>query len=296
MSNVREFINKLDENVMKLGLDPKFKENPAYKKVLDEVYYYISEMNMGNDIDRVWVLKDEDGYKIEYKSPSVDKKYNLKIGVFGKSKLFCREIIESRNKSGIKEKTVDVTKSRLIGDCIEIRKDNGVADNINCEPGKCNTLCSSVKKVYDKYGVQEIEERESFNPSQVYGDIDRIDENAILANTYQAFNSSLYWRQRTIARRVYLDVVNINYEDKNTGEQFIGKQELNQSNGLQDLSFSLFHLSEHEVIHPLMTAEIEDMLSKEDPKVAEGLRRYAEGRETFSYDSENSKECLHRIR
>ena len=67
MSNVHEFIEKLDENIMELGLTPKFKDNPAYRKVLDEIRYYISEMNMANDIDKVWVSKDEDGYTIEYK-------------------------------------------------------------------------------------------------------------------------------------------------------------------------------------------------------------------------------------
>lgn len=297
MSNVHEFIEKLDENIMELGLNPKFKDNPAYRKVLDEIRYYISGMNMANDIDKVWVSKDEDGYTIEYKSPYVEKKYNLRIWVsYGKNELFCREVIESKKLSETKdyvEKVVEVTKSRLDGDRIEIRKDNGVADNINCEYGKCNILCSSMRKVYDKYGVQETEERELFNPSQVYGDVTRIETNAILAITNQAFNSP-YWRQRTMARREYLDVVNIDFEDKNTGEKFIGKQELNQENGLQDLKFSVFHLSDHEVIQPLMNEEIEDMLDKEDPKVAEGLRRYIEGRDRFSYDSENSKECLHR--
>ena len=128
MSNVREFIDNLDENIMKLGLNSKFKEHPAYQKVLDEIRYYISGMNMANDVDKAWVLKDENGYTIDYKSPYVEKKYNLQICVSNdKNELFCREMIESKNLSETRdyvEKTVEVTRSRLDGDCIIISNNN----------------------------------------------------------------------------------------------------------------------------------------------------------------------------
>ena len=298
MSSVHQFIDKLDENIMELGLDSRFKENPAYKKVLFEVESLIMEMNMMENIDNVFVRKEDNAFNFEWKNPITKENHSFKLWISNdKDELFCSEIIESVKKSeekDYKEKFVVTLGSHIDSNRnIEIIKKYGSADNLNCEYGCCNTLCGAEKKKYDKYGVQESVEVETFNPSVIHGDVTNIDPMAIVAITRQAFNSD-YWKQRTVARREKLDVVSVTYEDKSTGEKFIGKQEINQEHGLQDLSYETYHFADHVVIHPLMSAEIEEMLSKEDPKVAEGLRRYVEGRDRFSYDSENSKECLYR--
>ena len=301
MSSLRNFINNLDENVMELGLDPRFKENPAYKKVLFQIEALVLEMNMMEDLDRVFVRKENEAFKFEWFNPTTKQQYEFEVFVPStKTELCCCEIIDSTNKDGGKEYqekfVVDVSSKIDSFGRIAITSKYGKADNLNCSYGNCNTSCGVERKEYDKFGVQEVDEIESFGNGKVNDSIEKIHPATILANTRFAFMGSLYCKQRTIARREYLDVVNIAYEDKNTGEKFIGKQILNQEHGLQDLQYSTFNFGEHVVIEPLMNAEIEEMLEKEDPKVAEGLRRYVKGRDGLSYDSENSKDSLYRAR
>ena len=296
MENVLQLMEKLDGYVMELGLDPKYKESPAYKKVLAHVDMLISTINI-DSLKDVSIRKDDGIISFVYTDPTTRDKYKFELSVPEKDELRCTRICESTNynmgRTPVQKKSVVEVVSKIDSrGQITITTEVGQADSLDCGFGNCNVWRYADRKIYDSYGVQESWEIESYPNYKANRDVSNIDTYAIIRGRGKPCFDNYYVR-RTNVRRRYLDVVNIWHEDKETGEKYSGFQEMHSEHGLQDLDFS-YRFEQPVVIYPLMTAEIEQKLSEEDPKVAEGLRRYTEGREKFEYDSEKSTEYSYR--
>ncbi|MBR5370030.1 MAG: hypothetical protein IK137_01865 [Bacilli bacterium] len=298
MGNIQYLYDNLDQIVMDMGLDPKFKENPAYNKVLSEIKSLILQMNMYDGLNNTYYRKEEDGtITFSWNNQVTNSKYEFRMAT-SKNELWCRRVKETYDYSnGQKREEKSAISVGSVMDSygrIETTSYYGGADNNDCQSYQCNIWNGANKKVYDKYGVQETYESQSFARHKINGNVRELNYGVLVDGARMSFHNGQYYRQRLMIRREKLDVANVVFENKDTGEEFRGKKLIDQRHGLQELTCDTYHLGEHVVIHPLMTAEIEEMLSKEDPKVAEGLRLYARDRERFSYDSEKTEECYYR--
>ena len=287
MSSVREFKANLGDEIMRLGLDPKFKENPAFEKIISK----INSLMTYDDMNKVFVRQDGNKFLFEWTNPyEKDEIRKFKIESFSKDELIAGMVVD-RKRGLDRERIVDLTRFKLnsIGG-IDIITKHGTADNINRRDRRCNTLCSSTEKRYDKYGVQEIEEEKMFNPSTASMDIDSITPMTILAATDFKYDC---WSQRTVVTRQYLDVATITVTHKNPDKEFRGYQMIDNQTGLQDLRYDRNLVDQK--VPQLMQAEIDDMIEKESEyhsseyveKLTEGLGRYVEGRDRFSHEPED---------
>ena len=59
MYNVKELREKLVEKVTGLGINPKFKENPAYAAAISEIDSLIGQMNMFEAAESVTVQEEQ---------------------------------------------------------------------------------------------------------------------------------------------------------------------------------------------------------------------------------------------
>ncbi len=289
MSSVREFKANLDNEIMSLGLDSSFRENPAFERIILEIESLMTYEDMNN----AFVRREGNNFIFSWKNPyAKDEIRKFKIGSSSKDELVAS--VEVDSKKGLEhERIIDIKSFKINSNgWVEIINKHGTADNINCSIGRCNTRCCVTRKTYDMYGVQESEEVKEFNPSVVPMDINSITPMTILAVTDNKYN---YWSQRTIVTRRFLDVAAVTIENRNLDKVVRGYQLIDNQTGLQDLRYNR-NLTEKEKISELMQTEIEEMIEKEREyhsdkerveKLIEGLRRYAEGRDRFSYDPEN---------
>ena len=288
METVYNLKYKTEEYLDSLGIEPSFKNNPAYAKVVDTISSLIP---MHEDTDRFVIGKDGNAIVLSYTNSETKIKDTVRIYSPTETQIYCVRTTESiRKEAGkeINEKLVVFLDAHYYGK-VDMTTIYGVADDKNCEYNRCNYLCSIDRKEYDKYGVQEHEEIKNspILKSTTFGlkefDSQKIENEYKWANTQPS-----WWEHRTTVHREKLDVAYVTFENRKTGEKYTGLQPINQEHGLQDLSYST-NWDEHIIINGLLNSEIEEMLSKEDPKVAEGLRAYTNGRESLSYDSELDK-------
>ena len=84
-------------------------------------------------------------------------------------------------------------------------------------------------------------------------------------------------------------------EDKTKGIKYRAITLLSQRRGLRDMILPDYSdiYPQDVVIYPLSQKEIDSMIKKEsNPIVAEGLREYATGRSTYSYNSSEDKDFI----
>ena len=298
--SVKELREKLEEKISGLGIDPKFKENPAYASALAEIDSLISEMNMFEVAEVVTVSEEEGKISFDWTS-TVGEKYSMSISSSGPGTFRCIRTEEKKpfigaNGQIIKEKNV-VEKVATIDESgfITLTTNGSMIDNIDCGVGKCNNSTWAEKKYYTSNGVMRDREYKGFSRGELTEDFDRTSVDSMLYIPRQAFDFGFWhdkYEMRTLLTREKLDTARLVVEDKGKGIRYNATTLLNQEHGLKDMVLPGGYdpYPQDVVIPPLSKEQIEAMIQREsNPKVAEELRALAADRENYYYNSADDK-------
>ena len=292
-----ELYNKLDQKLTNLGVSPKFKENPAYQAVKDEIETMISQMNMGNDYETVMVREEEGKLSFSYTTSTYDK-YELTIVCPNPETINCiRTKIKKPWRTGdgkiVNEKEA-IEKEATISDkgFITIQTNISNIDDLDCENYVYNNTGSAEKKVYTDKGVMYEREYRSLDlgPLTNMNTVD-VPVSSMLYYPREAFDiSNIAYKMcnyREVLRRDKLDTAQL-FIQKNGKITYQSIVPLSQQHGLRDMNTIGQQTTEEEVfIGPKTQEEIEEMIQKEnDPVLQEGLRAFAKDRDSYSYHSE----------
>ncbi len=298
--SVKELRDKLSERVIGLGIDKSFLENPAFASAISQIDSLIGQMNMFEAAEAVTVKEENGNISFDWTS-SVGDKYSMSISSSSPETFRCVRTEEKKpfigtNGQSIRQKNVveevaTIDKSGFI----TLTTNGSMVDNIDCGMGKCNNSTWSEKKYYTPNGVMRDREYKNFTRGELSEDFDRTRIDSMLYIPRQAFDFGFWhdkYESRTLLVRDKLDTARIVSEDKTKGIRYSAITPLNQEHGLKDMVLlgGYDPYPQDVVIPPLSQEEIEVMIQREsNPKVAEGLRAYAVGRTTYSYNSAEDK-------
>lgn len=298
--SVKELREKLGEKIYALGIDPKFKENPAYASALAEIQSLIGQMNMFEAVEVVTVREEKGNISFDWTS-TTGTKYSMSISSSSPDTFKCisteeRKPFVGKNGQTIREKNV-VEKVATIDQSgfITLTTNGSMVNNVDCGVGKCNNSTWAEKKYYTSNGVMRDREYKGFKSGELTEDFDRTRIDSMLFIPRQAFDFGFWhdkYETRTLLTREKLDTARIISVDKTKGIKYIATTPLNQEYGLRDMGLPSGYdpYPQDVVIPPLSQEEIEAMIQKErNPKVEEGLRAYAVGRENYYYNSAEDK-------
>lgn len=302
--SVKELRDKLIERVIGLGVDKSFLENPAFASAISQIDSLIGQMNMFEAAEAVTVKEENGNISFDWTSPVGDK-YSMSISSSSPETFRCVRTEEKKsfiytNGQSIKRKNVveEVATIDKFGS-ITLTTNGSIVDNIDCKIGKCNNYTWSEKKCYTSNGVMRDREYKSFARGELSVDFDRAEIDSMLFIPRQAFDFGVWhdkYESRTLLVRDKLDTAKIISEDRTKGIKYSAITPLNQEHGLRDMAALLDGYGpypQNVVIPPLSQEEIEVMIQREsNPKVAEGLREYAVGRNTYSYNSAEDKHFI----
>lgn len=293
MSNVSELRKNLVDKVLGLGVGGEFLGHPAIGPALARIDSLIGQMNL-SDPESVYVSED-DG-KISFGCTVCGTKYNFELTA-SEDSVSCIRVEEPQSFVGntgdvVRQKNAVEVVSKLDGEQLIITSNYGSMDNIGCDNKHYNLASSIEKCVYDKDGIMNEREGRYYQPRKGAGFFHRVGADELLSFArwvphYSTWND--VFTTRTLLRRDTLDVANVVYQDRSTGQEHYGKVPLHQEHGLRDMyianGYGVYPMPEVR-IYPLMESEVEEMLAREkDERVANGLRKYAVGRTTYSYNS-----------
>jgi len=293
---VKELREKLEEKVSGLGIDPKFKENPAYASALAEIENLIGEMNMFEAAEVVTVSEEEGNISFEWTS-TVGDKYSMSISSSDPETFRCIRTEEKKSFVGTNGQTI--RQKNVIEEVATMDKSgfitlitNGsMINNMDCGIGKCNNTTWAEKKYYTSDGVMRDREYKGFSQGELLEDFERARIDSMLCIPRQAFDFGPWhdkYETRTLLTREKLDTARVVSEDRSKGIKYNATAPLNQEHGLRDMVLlgGYDTYPQDVVISPLSTDQIEAMIQREsNPKVAEGLRAYAVDRENYFYNS-----------
>lgn len=295
--NVRELIEKLEEKVEGLGIDPEFKENPAFQKAINRIHSNIVRMTMTPEEEKRVNVTEQEG-KIEFQwRTQFGNTYGMTITCTKPNEFVCTTIEEKaprRLNDGkmAREKTIieDIATMKPDSKFLELVTNGATIDDIDCERFVSNVTPWARRYEYLPTGVMQECEEKIFNPLTMNMDFDKVDETHSLFYPRVAFeNGSMscnHYATDDLITRNKLDTAHVYSEDRNKGTKYVAYEKLSSEYGYQDLVLQGGGHSKEIIIEPLSKEEIERMIdSHPDPKVREGLRIFAKGREEYSYNS-----------
>ena len=303
MYNVKELEEKITEKIIGLGIDPKFKDNPAFAEAISEIKGMMSQMNMGEAAQAVTVKEENNVISFSWTSP-VGEKNSMSIScsnpeTFKSVKTEEKKPFVATDGQTVRQKSV-VEKVATIdnNNIITLTTNGSMIDDMNCGVGKCNNTTWSERKLFSADGVMKERENKGFKPGELTENFDRANENTMLYIPRQAFDNGFWYDKydtRTLLVREKLDTARIVSENKSNGIKYNATIPLNQEHGLRDMTIPAGYnqYPQDITINPLSKEEIEDMIQKEsNPKVQEGLRAYANGRENYRYNSSQDENFI----
>lgn len=299
--SVKELREELDKKISTLGIDSKFKNNPAYVSALAQIESLISQMNMFQASESVMVKDDGSDISFNWVSET-GVKYSMLISSFDSNAIRCIRTQEEEPFFGMNGQTVrqknvieEVATFDEKNETVTIMTNSSSVDNIDCKVGTCNNTTWSEKKVYNSDGVMCEREYKGFKTGELTEAFDRTEINSMLYIPRQAFTSGMWfngYEKRSLLVRDKLDTARVLIEDKSRGVRYMSRALLNQEHGLRDMSLlGGYNSFPQDVVIPPLSKETIDMMiqSESNPKVAEGLKKYSTGRDTYFYDSTQDK-------
>lgn len=306
--NGLELIENFNEKISNLGIDPNFKENPAYEKAVYHIRYSIYNMLLEmfshiGDAKFLSVHEEEGKISFDYQKPTEGKKWSVSILSPNPEALIyisCKEDDKmSIDGQYAKEKFVlenVATMDKSTGSVTLIENSSRV-DNKECSPNRCNNRTSASREIFSSDGISVRKEMKWFPSALLDNDFEHVPIDSVLYIPRQAFDFGQF-RDMYVLSELYLreklDTARKLVEDKETGIKYRATIPLNQEHGLSDMiPIGGDPYPQEIVIPPLSQEQIEEMIQKEtNSKVAEGLRKYAVGRNTYSYNSLEDKDFI----
>lgn len=299
-----ELYDRLENKVIGLGLDPKFKENPAYERIIDNVASHISRMGVFNyqgEATLRLVTEGKNQIKIEFTNPGTKEKNTMFITCKDPNTLECIKITEkpvtySKENKPLKSSYtygMTATLNPNNGE-IYINNSNAYVDNYECNDNRHNLGFNGESIWYDKNGIMYRREYRS-GPRQfnLRDSLNAFDQTSLIAKIdlcKNLFNKDDY-ETRTVIMRDKLDTAKIHDEDRRRGTEYNAIVPLNRETGLQDMKLIGGDPYPKNIVIPALgTEQVDAMITNERNRIVqEGLKRYAQGRENYSYRSEDDK-------
>lgn len=298
--NVKELRDNLVEKVIALGISEKFKDNPAFSAALTKIVVAISRMNMGVAEENVQV-NQKDG-KISFSWTSeIGYKYSMTIECHNPETFTCTTIEEEppylgNNGQRIIEKTIteDIATINERSGFITLTTNGASINNVDCNNNQHNTSTWATQAYYTPEGVMRDRKDKIFaEVPNMFGSIERAGiENLIIPREAFSPGSPYYdnYEIRQYLQRERLDTARVILDNRKKGIKYNATLPLNEEHGLRDMFLRGGYnpYPKEVIINPLSTEEIEVKLKREsNPKVAEGLRIYAEGKHNYYYHSQD---------
>ena len=273
MYSVEELKNKLKDKVTGLGIDPKFKENPAFDEAIIEIKCFITRMNMGEALESVKVKEEKRSISFSWTSPAGNK-YSMMISCSSPETFRCIKTEErppfvGTNGQVVREKEVteQVTTIDNSSGFITIYINGSSINNIDCKNGECNNNPWSVMEYYTSEGIMRDRDLKIFPGGILAEDFDSARTNSILFIPRQAFiiSGPFYnsYEMRSILSREKLDTARLTAEDKPRGIEYRATVRLSQEHGLQNMqTLGGDPYPQRITIPPLSTEEIDRMISR----------------------------------
>lgn len=301
MSSIVELRENIVDKVIDLGVSLDFLENPAFVVALAEVNNLISQMNI-EDPGVVLVDESNDSLSFTYTSSSGDN-YKMDISCPDSKTVKCVRVEEPHSFVG--ESGNVVRQKNVVEQVAKLDEHGGVTlftncgsiDNVDCDNHHYNMNSSVERRVYTTRGVMYEREHKNYATRKGEGYFHRVGADEMLLLARQAFDYGPWadsYDKRSLLVRELLDTARLVYDDRRTGNDYYGVVPLHQEHGLRDMfianGYNTFPVADVE-IHPLMEGEIAEMIAREsNPKVAEGLKYFANGRTSYYYTSNESGE------
>ena len=290
---VSHLMNNIEDVVINLGINKDFVTNPAFIKVLAHIYTLLDKMEIDNPQNVIASEYDGIiGFDWVYK-PAGDN-FDFKLFSPNENEIKCERIgltFIGEEDTSITMKIVDEITAKLDENGgIKIDINYAIADNAECAYNNCIVYYGVDQKKYDPYGVMVQRETRTFPKTKMRSSVRSIDKEQMLLGTRNALQAINYRKKKSLIRDK-IDVVDATIVDRNSGIYYSGKKLLESNYGLSDLAINENDLS-HVVINPLTYEEIEAKLENENPIVREGLKQYVDGRDSFTYDSDDNKEYI----
>ncbi len=293
--SVKDLREKLYEKLFGLGLNPEFKNNPAFGRVVDRIDSLMAQMNMFKAQEGVLVSDDGKTISFEWTS-SVGEANTFVISAVGKNEIRCIKTStksEGYNKAFNKEligKTIveEVATLEPTGQLV-LEEHGSLLYNTNVKPNACDNSAWSEKCLYDQYGVMINREYKGYKTGELTERIQLASPNSALYIAREAFKPGFWYDKydtRTLLVRDSYDTARVVHEDKTRGIIYNAKTPLNNEHGYQNMVLlgGYDPYPTDTMILPKTEAEVDIELDREtDKKVVEGLRRYAKGREEYYY-------------
>lgn len=294
MYNLYELIEHLGEKVTTLGIDPRFKENPAFSSVIHEIDILLSSMNLEKEEKEKLHVTVKEG-RISFScTTNQGRKYTCEISCSSPETFKCIFTEErSPKEQPYREKYV-IEKKATIDEYgfITLTTCGANIHSIEGDQNHCSITSRAERSYYTSYGIMRDKEIKTFKPGELFSSFDGASINDMLYTPRQGFDGQFFsdkYQSRTLLTRERLDVARVVIDDKKRQTMYVASLPLNQEFGLRDMYINGGYSYPREVvIPPLSKEEIEEKIARErDPKVMEGLRAYVKDRETYSYDSKN---------
>ena len=297
--NVKELRENLKAKVLELGVDPMFSINPSFSAVVDRFDSFIADMTLGSDAEHVTVRQG--GNKLEFEWTNADgKDYKYLIVCQNPDNLICRstEYSFSHHDDELKrdvfckiamEQIADYTRELEV---TTIQENGSVIYNNRPQVNECSNNTWTSISAYTKDGIMYEQEYKGFEGSTLTGFIEDASISSMLFIPREGSRANNFFAdkydQRTLLRRVKFDIARVMHVEPKRKIKYSAEVLLDAEHGLRDMRLINNNSDPYprEVkIEPLSREELEKMLSKESPDVANALRPFAEGRDTYTYDS-----------
>ena len=282
-----DVINNLEKEIFNLGIDSKFKENPAFNEILEN---YIRWFQNANSI----AVQKEEGKIIFNWNSNDSTKHSMIISSYQPQVLNCITLDKKETLDGLvttekiaQENTASINDN---GD-ITLIKNHSLVNNVNSKVGKCDNFTNAEKFIFTKDGIMQLKEEVTFPQLELADDIKSVNVGSMLFAARQGLNSSNYFKTKRSFRRDMLDTAYYTYENNVNDEKFSYIVPLNQEHGLKNMKQIGGYEHPMPVVIPTLSSEqIDAMIQREsDPKVREGLKKLAVGRENYYYNPELDK-------
>lgn len=300
---VNELCKNLDEKITNLGINPKFRENPAYEAALSAIDGLISQMNMFEEIDKVKVNEEKGAISFTWTN-QFGVTHTLNITCPNPDSIDCVSVEEKapyHDSKGniIKEKIASEESANFDNNSgmVTIYENSAYVSNMNCKYGKCFNTVSTEMRNYDNMGLMREREYKTFNANELDDDISRVDANAMLDIPRQAFTTG-FWSDKYFTRiklvRDQMDTARCVYDEKPSGKRYSAITPLSSEHGLRDMYMIGDAFQKDIEINPLSSELIEMLIKNEkNQKVADALRFFAVDREKYYYSTSKDPDFVY---
>ena len=299
MNELKEILRK---KMYELELSDKFKSNPAFEKVVRDINDIFLQRMVPNDVQ---IEGNEKTINFDWVDSITKEAATIRLSMTGPDTLKYITISKAPsyleeeyigNRNNYKECTVTGEEDGAItiesnSSFIVNNRDNPLTES------KC--LFSRGVSKFTSDGILKEEELIYFPEMILETNAEKMSlEESLMPIRTMASNPKLLEESYSLKEHLIrdkFDTAQVLYENRDLDYKFIGKSRLdiNRSLGNMVLPYEIGAGEFEKEILPMSPWEIEKIINKEqNEKIKEGLKKYAEGREDYYYNTEEDPDFV----